>query len=189
MQIEKEILNQITAVPTPKIIAISGFGGSGKSTFAQQLGASISAPVISIDSFQKDATNVQFSFWETMDFLRFEREVLKPFADGESTLRYGDFDRNTDGGVDSDTVEISHKGVLIVEGVGIFRTELLKYFNIKIWIDCSLDVAEARGIKRDREVFHSLHDAQWYKTWRENDEQYFETHKPKEVADIVVPNE
>ena len=180
------MLEAIKALPVPKIIAISGFGGSGKSSFSKELGTAIGASVVGIDSFQKNATTVAFSFWETMDFPRLEREVLIPFTKHEAHVEYKNF--KWSGNDTDEMITITSSDALIVEGVGLFRPELIKYFDLTVWIDCPLDEAEARGMKRDREVHHNEHDERWYKIWRENDIQYFENMKPKEVADIVLDN-
>ncbi len=121
-----------------------------------------------------------------MDFERLEKEILVPFSKGENPVSYGHWDHGANDIVKS--VEAPHSGLLIIEGVGLFRPELLKYLDYKIWIDCPQDVANARGKKRDREVHKNPQDEKWDGPWKRNDEEYFNTYKPKDVADLIVSN-
>ena len=186
MKIDKEILEKLALLPTPKIIGVSGFGGSGKSSFAKELGILTNAPVISIDSFQKNRTDDSYSLWDIMDFSRLEREVLMPFSRQEKKIIYGHFDWETNG--IKVINEIENNGILIVEGVGLFRPELVKYFSYTIWIDCSMNESISRGKKRDREEYHNSQDDLWDGVWKTNDSQYYETYKPKESANLVISN-
>ncbi len=187
MEIAKEVTEKIKSLPIPKIIAISGFGGSGKTSFAKTLGEAIGAPVIGVDSFQKDgAFDTTYKLWEIMDFSRLEKEVLQPFLQNEKNISYGHFDVPTKSILEP--TKISNTGQLIIEGVGLFRPELMKYFSYKIWIETPIEEAIARGKKRDREENHNPTDEQWDGIWKTNDIEYFETFKPKEKADIIVEN-
>lgn len=187
MRISQDVLEKIKLLPLPRSIAVSGFGGSGKSSFAKELGAVINAPVISVDSFQKDgAFDTGYMLWEIMDFSRLEKEVLRPFWNKEETIRYGHF--TVPARSVSETMEISNMGRVIVEGVGLFRPELMRYFSCTIWMDCPIEEATARGKKRDREEYHSPQDELWDGIWKENDLQYYETYKPREMADYIVSN-
>jgi uridine kinase len=186
MEISHEIIEKIKNLPTPSIVAISGFGGAGKSTAAHKLAELFDAPVVGIDQFMKDRTREDYSHWEGMDFARFEKEVLLPFTKGENPIHYGHWDHGANNIIKS--VEVPHKGILIVEGVGIFRPELIKYFNYKIWIDCPQEEANSRGKKRDREVHKNPQDKNWDGLWKRNDAEYFNTYRPQELADYVLRN-
>jgi uridine kinase len=186
MTIPQEISEKIAALPKPAIVAISDFGGSGKSTAAHTLGEFFGAPVICIDKFSKDRTKEDFTHWEGMDFDRFESEVLIPFKAEENPIRYGHWDHGENSIVK--TVEVPHEGLLIVEGVGLFRPHLLRHFDYKVWIECPQEEATARGKKRDREVHLNPQDEKWDGIWKRNDLEYFEDLKPKEKADAVIDN-
>ncbi len=150
------------------------------------LGVAISAPVIGVDAFMKDRTMTAYSLWECFDYGRLEREVLLPFSQSENPLHYGVWDwyPNTV----TKTVEVPHAECIITEGVGLFRPELLHYFAYAIWIDCPLDEATERGKERDREVHKNPQDKEWDGIWKQNDAEYFEKFKPKEIADVVIDN-
>jgi uridine kinase len=188
MNISQGLITKIQTLKTPAIIAISGFGGSGKSLLAKSLGLAIDAPVVGIDSFMKEgAFDTDYNLWEIMDFSRLEKEVLKPFINNESQIKYGHFDPKSN--TISESREITNNGRLIVEGVGLLRPELLDYFTYKIWIDCPLDVAISRGKKRDRDDYGSPMDELWDGIWKKNDQQCYEEFKPMEKADYIVDHE
>lgn len=186
MQIDQKIIEHIKSLPHPVIVAISGFGGAGKSTFASRLGEALNVPVVGVDSFMKDRNLSEYSLWEVMDFQRLEGEVLAPFLEGKNPLHYGHFDWFTNKILE--TRILQHQDTLVVEGVGLFRPELLKYFSYKIWIDCPIEEATARGRKRDREEYINPQDEAWGGIWKKNDLEYFEKFSPKQVGDMIVDN-
>ncbi|TAJ15817.1 hypothetical protein EPO56_00795 [Patescibacteria group bacterium] len=184
MKIDKKIIEKIQSLDTPTIISISGFGGSGKSTFAKLLGSEIQAPVICVDSFSRDSS--ASSLWDSMDFERLKKEVLLPFINGENPIFHGHYDSKLEAFIKD--IRVEHRDRLIIEGVGLFRPELMNYFSYTIWIDCPLEEAIERGIKRDREIHKNPQDEKWNGVWKKNDLEYFESFNPKTNADLVVDN-
>lgn len=165
MQIDQQLIEKLSTLKPPAIIAISGFGGAGKSTTAHKLATILHAPVVCVDQFGIDRIIEDYTHWKGMDFERLEKETLIPFSKGENSGT-----------------------IIIIEGVGLFRPELLKYFSYKIWVDCPQDIAMARGKKRDREVNKNPQDEKWDGAWKRNDEEYFNTYKPKDLADFIISN-
>ena len=185
MEIPKEILEKIAALSKPAIIAISGFGGSGKSTFAGMLGERMGAPVVDVDSFARNRLGGG-SNWDAFDFARLEREVLIPFIEDQDPIIHGQYDWGENAVIS--TRQVHHDGLLIIEGVGLFRPELLKYFSYKIWIDVPLEESIERGKKRDREVYNNPQDEKWNGIWKTNDTEFFEKFDPKGIADVIISN-
>ena len=117
MVIPYTLIARITLFQSPYIIAISGFGGAGKSTFASALGNAIDAPVIGVDSFMVDRNRPDYELWKIMDFDRLKREVLSPFLE-RKRVRYGHFDWETN--AIGEVRELPLTECVIVEGVGQF---------------------------------------------------------------------
>ncbi len=185
MKINK-VTNEIDKIKKPTVIGISGFGGSGKTTFADQLANYYKAPVIPVDSFCLNSSLNDFHLWEIMDYKRLEQEVLLPFTDGQSPIKYGIF---SDGkNKVTKTTEIQHDGIIIIEDVGLFRPSLMKYFSYTIWIDAPMEESIFRGKKRDREVWKNPKDEMWDGVWKANDQEYLQEFKPKETANIIIEN-
>lgn len=159
------------------IIAVSGFGGAGKSTFSDLLGTITDIPVIRLDSFARDRLENNPVMWDSMDFDRLEKEVLIPFSSGAGHITYGNYHWGENRITKTNTIE--NKGKLILEGVGLLRPSINKYFSYKIWVDVPKDEAVRRGKKRDREVHNVDRDENWDGIWMRNDTEYFDTFKPK----------
>ena len=185
MDLPQQLLERIARLEPPNIIAVSGFGGAGKSSFASMLGSKIVAPVVGIDSFITDRTMSRYARWEIMDFDRLEREVLCPFTEGR-LVRYGHFDwgRNAIG----EYRELPPTERMIVEGVGLLRPNLLKYFSLSIWVDCPIHEAIKRGKRRDREEYKNPQDEAWDGIWKQNDEECYDAYRPKVTAHCIVSN-
>ena len=184
--IEKSLVEKLMELKKPAIIAVSGFGGAGKSTFSDLLGKRLHAPVIRLDSFARDRLENNPVLWDAMDFNRLEREVHIPFSAGIKRIDYGGYHWGENKVTETKSVENS--GILIIEGVGLLRQNLNKYFAYKIWIDCPQEESIRRGKKRDREVYQLVRNENWDGIWRVNDTEYFEKYKPIEMADSIISN-
>ncbi len=184
--IKAPIISRIDSLSKPALIGISGFGGSGKSTIAGKIGALIKAPVIGVDAFFNDSVDA-YNYWNVFDYERLEKDVLIPFTSGDPVLAYREYDweKKSLGG----EVQIKHNNSIIVEGVGLFRPSLMKYFSLAIWIDCSLDEAIRRGKTRDREEYGHPQDEFWDGIWKDNDLSCYREYDPKSNADLIINHE
>lgn len=187
MQFPSDIIKHVESLTPPAIIAVSGFGGSGKSTISKKLSECLDkAPVVCVDSFFIDNTTTVYSLWDIMDFDRLTNEVLIPFSLGKEIISYGHYDWGNNS--IKHQISVPKSKYLIVEGVGLFRPELLEFFDYKIWIDCPIDMALERGKQRDQVLYDDSQEEKWDGIWKENDLQCFNTYKPKEIADLIVNN-
>ena len=180
-------IEAIQELSKPVIVAVSGFGGSGKSSLAQKIATEIQASIIGIDSFCKSVEQADYERWEIMDFNRLENEILKPFLMGRKELSYGEFNWEKNQVTETKTIKVND--ILIVEGVGLFRPKLLEYYSYTIWVDCPIEIAIARGKKRDREEYGVPQDENWDGIWRENDLECYREFAPLESADCIIKNE
>lgn len=166
------------------IIAISGFGGSGKSTYAQKLSFRLGAPIIDIKTFCKSTKLNSYRYWDIMDYQRLEEEVLIPYSKGFKMITYGVFNWEKNKIVHQTT--ISFKDSIIVEGVGLFRPELLKYFDEKIWMDMTIEQSIKNGKERDEVDYGLNSNSLWYGVWKDNDLECFKKYKPLEISDKII---
>lgn len=186
MTISKKLIDNLNLLKKPAIIAVSGFGGAGKTTFANALSAEMDIPVIGTDSFFRGFDIIEYSNWECIDFTRLEKEVCLPFLRGDEIISYREFDWQTNS--PGKYRNIPHRSKIIIEGIGLFRPELTNYFSYMIWIDCPLEEAITRGKRRDREQLISPQDQNWDGIWRSNDEEYWSEFKPKDIANEIIEN-
>lgn len=166
------------------VVAISGFGGSGKTTLAQRLANELEGVnVISMDDFIVDRLSVRSEDWEGFDYKRLMKEVLEPIRNNASTIRYHqyDWDQNKLGKL----VTVKLSKYVILEGLGILQGDLMKFFNITAWIDVPLQEAIKRGMERDKQT-GTENKSSWEEIWQPNDKDFFQKHHPKEHADFII---
>jgi uridine kinase len=165
------------------LIAIEGFGGSGKSTVATRLARLLlGAHVVGIDDFIVKEKLAEPS-WDcgTFDRRRLEQEVLKPAVNGRPIVyRKLQWKNNTL----SDPVAIPPVPFLIVEGISSYHPDIAHYFDFKIWVQVPMEVARTRGHARDG----SGENARYWDLWMSNDLKHQSEYHPDLVADFVIDN-
>jgi lincosamide nucleotidyltransferase A/C/D/E len=158
------------------IVAIDGYGGSGKTTLANGLAAGLgNTTVVRTDDFSRPGV----SGW---DWQRMKAQVLDPIANDQPG-RYQRYDWPTHKLAEWREVPVG--GTLIIEGVSSMRRELGRYWDFAIWVPCPHDVRLARGVVRDGEGKRS----QWEKVWIPEEDEYVRTQTPEGRADVTVDGE
>lgn len=176
----------------PAFVAISGYGGSGKSTFAQGVSKAIGSDtaVIPIDDFIIGARDERSVDWRTFDRSRLHDDIIEPASVGK-TLRYqrynsGDWVANRGG----DWIEVTVGKVVIVEGCGILHPTLLPHYDFSAWIDLPQPRALESAKYRDASEIELFGDddtaALWDNVWGPNDKDFFETFRPDLNATVLV---
>lgn len=165
------------------LIAIEGFGGSGKTTIAQRLKEALGdAYIVSIDDFIVKSKLADTS-WDNgvFDIERLERQVLLPAA-SEKEVAYQKLIWASD--TLSEPVIVPNVKYLIIEGITSYHPKIAKYYDYKIWVDTPMEVAKQRGHARDG----SNENAQYWDLWAENDVAYQKTYHPEINADYIIDN-
>ncbi len=144
----------------PFIIGIAGGTGSGKTTLAERLTTELGeSNVLNIahDHYYKDQTCLTaeqraLTNYDHPDAYDTDLLIshLEKLIRGESVERpVYDFLADTRS---SETVTLSPKPVIIVEGILIFTNHKLRdLFTLKVYVDTSTDIRMIRRIKRDME--------------------------------------
>lgn len=167
----------------PVLIAIEGFGGSGKSTIAEKLKNELeSAYIVNIDDFIVKEKILEQS-WDKggFDRSRLEGQVLIPASTGQA-VAYQKllWDTNTL----SEPILVPQTDYLIIEGISSYHPDIAKYYDYKIWVDTAIEVAKERGKARDGDN----ENAQHWDLWAENDLRYQQKYHPEKVADFIIAN-
>ena len=167
----------------PALIGVDGFGGAGKTTFAHHLADALgSAYVVSLDDFMVKEKLAESS-WDSgvFDRVRLEQQVLLP-ASQRRPVRYQRliWDTNTL----SEPVTVPVVDYLIIEGISAYHPSIEHYYDYKIWVDTSLEVAQTRGHARDG----SNENAQYWELWEQDDRTYQQQYHPEQRADFVFMN-
>ena len=181
-----EISNQIKKTHLkhkPIIIAVEGFGGSGKSTFATKLKDELgNAYVVEVDDFflkdvKSDATKSNF------DRKRLKQQVLLPARNGQP-IAYQKLEWDTNSL--SKSVKVPQVSFIIIEGVSSFHPSIVGYMDYKIWLEVPGEVAKERMIKRDM-TFGDDHGELWGH-WTKTYQDYKDLYHPEELADFIFDN-
>jgi uridine kinase len=158
------------------LVAIDGRGGAGKSTLANLIAARLpNVTTVRTDDF----TRPRVTGW---DWRRLKEEVLEPLA-RDRPGRYRRHDWGTDAPAEWHDVPVG--GLVVVEGVGAMRSELGRYWDRAIWVECGRALRLERGVARDGEAMR----AQWTNVWMPEEDRYVRRDRPRARADHVVSGE
>ena len=130
----------------PRVFAIDGVAGSGKTTLASKLQSDIhGSQVVHMDDL--------YSGWEdplSQDLTkRVCNEILNPFLKGTEVI-YRKF--NWHQNVFDETIKIASTKTLILEGVGAGQSAFRKMLSRIIWVEFDTHSGFERVIARDGEV-------------------------------------
>lgn len=185
-QIADLIRSRSQSHASPFLIGISGFGGSGKSTLARELAHQLeSVEVISIDEFWIPECNVLSEDWIVFDRDRLKHQVLIP-ATQKQLITYQVFDWQQ--GRLGSLKLLPRSDYLIIEGISVLHPDLLPYYGFTIWVNCSLELAQARGLHRGKTEYNIDESEIWLNCWTPNDRAYFEKYRPDLKANYIYFN-
>ncbi|HEY4963902.1 MAG TPA: hypothetical protein VIH90_04365 [Candidatus Saccharimonadales bacterium] len=170
-------------VNRPVLIGVEGFGGSGKTTFAERLSTALaSSYVVNIDDFIVKEKLIESS-WDKggFDRERLEQQVLIP-ASAQQPVSYQELIWETNSL--SKPKIVPSVDYLIVEGISSYHPDIAHYYDYKIWINTPIEVAKQRGQVRDK---GNENEDKW-DMWAENDLRYQRKYHPELMADFIVEN-
>jgi len=143
----QELLSNLRKIETtsPRVFAIDGVAGSGKTTLASQLQLDLpGSQVVHMDDL--------YSGWKdplSQDLIiRVCDEILNPFLKGHEVI-YRKF--NWHQGVFDETIRISPTQTLLLEGVGAGQSAFRKTLSRIIWVEIDPESGFKRVIARDGE--------------------------------------
>jgi uridine kinase len=180
-----DLVGRVAALDQPRVvIAISGFGGAGKSTLAGTLKPRLEpAAVVAADDFWINRALGRSPDWASLDRNRLRTQVLEPFRQS-GVVQYQIYDWLENRPLQWRSHSDARR--LIVEGVGIIHPDLTTLFDYIIWIDCPPAIALERAIRRNRvKGADDQNEDLWRTTWGPNDADFFATYHPHTLADFV----
>ena len=189
----------------PILVGIDGVDASGKTTLADELTNRLEKSgrqIIraSIDGFHnprairyRKGRNSPIGYYQdSFNHQLIIDKLLKPLSSGDLKYKEAAFDYRIDDEVNVPTKKADKDAILIMDGIFLFRPELVNYWDIKIFIAVSFEVTVPRAIKRakDRESPDSEQEIIDIYNCRyiPGQKLYFQEANPHEKADILIDN-
>jgi len=159
----------------PRVLAVDGRSGSGKSTIADLLHRSVPHSMI----VHTDDIAWHHSFFNWSDLLI--EGILKPLHSGKA-VNYQPPGWQTHGRSGAIKI-IAGLALVIIEGVGASRTEAMPWIDSSVWVQSDLDEAERRGIARDGGTEEAR---KFWHEWMSQEFAFLQQHRPWERATAIV---
>jgi len=164
-----------TSYDRPWILAVDGRSGGGKSTVADLLHRCVPNSIV----VHTDDVAWHHSLFDWSNLLI--DGILKPLQSG-SVVRYQPPGWRTHGRLGA--IEIAAGlNLIIVEGVGASRTEVMPWIDRSIWVQSDLDEAERRGIARDGGTQEARN---FWQEWMAQELDFLQRQRPWERATAIV---
>ena len=179
------------------IVGISGIDCAGKSTFARRLAAELQEAgeevvLVGGDHFNRPRSERSRFPAEEPDYGfaygQLVRQLLVPARAGRcvaARLRVKDWDR--DAWYERDFA-VGPGAIVLVEGVFLFRREVLPLLDLKIWLEISFDEALARALVRDADAMGGPEGVRERYATRYFPAQrvHLARDRPRDAADLVL---
>ncbi|MFA6393560.1 MAG: hypothetical protein WCW25_01675 [Patescibacteria group bacterium] len=207
---QKELLRHLADIITatkrryPLRVGIDGVDASGKTTLADSLAdylRSLNLNVIraSIDGFhnpkviryEKGRNSPEGYYRDSFNNKAIIDNLLAPLGEnGDLKYKKAVFDFKADSEVVLPFETAKPDSILIMDGVFLFRPELVNYWDIKIFLEADFKITVDRAKKRDRYLLGSENEIfeKYEQRYVPGQKLYFEEAKPQEKADIIIDN-
>jgi uridine kinase len=172
-------IEQLAARKPHALIAISGFGGSGKSHLADSLR----------DHFKiKESQTVRIDCLYSVNphgpgiFDQSDWTLLARILEDVRAARRLHYEGRDDKG---ELIQYDEPlpQVVIVEGIRLLQPRFMSSFDISVWIDCPQEFAKERAKTRDRSQGDDEQTvSRWDTDWGPKDREYFDTYRPDLLA-------
>ncbi len=188
----------------PLRVGIDGVDASGKTFLADELAEELESSGreiirISIDGFhnlkemryKKGRNSPEGYYFDSFNNRAIINKVLLPLGpEGNLKYRKKIFDFKIDSRINSSLESANKNAILLMDGVFLFRPELVEYWDLKIFLDVDFEITVKRASKRDGYYLGSEQEIiKKYNTrYVPGQKLYFGEANPKDVADIIINN-
>lgn len=156
-----ELARRLSALPLPARVGIDGVDAAGKTTLADALATRLpDAERLSADDFHRSPEE------------RYQQGRESPVGYYEDSFDHARLRRAV----------LAAQGLLIVDGIFLFRPELNDLWDFRIFIDIDPDESIRRGVARDGPETEELYRRRYVPGQR----IYLDSVRPAELADVVL---
>lgn len=185
---------------TPYVVGVGGMDGSGKSHFAEDLRAYLSqtfkVSIIHLDDFHNPkavrhtgANEVENYLHKSINFCMFEERVLLPLTlTGKLFWEAALLDLDTDQYSNEVKYDVGPGGIVIIEGVFLFRKPWRQYIDLRIFLRVAAEIAIERGTRRDAERLGDDVLRRYEMKYVPAQALHFAADDPEGNAEIVIDN-
>lgn len=189
----------------PVRVGIDGVSASGKTFFADELGDVLrnmghEVVRVGMDGFhnpretrhRRGVFSVEGYVEDSFNYSAIRELVLNPLGPlGDLKYHPEIYDHTVEQSIISSPVEVSSSAILILEGVMLFRDEIVDCFDYKILVQASDGVALGRAKKRDLKHFGDIQLLleKYTKRFMPGQSYYREKCNPDLVADAILLND
>ena len=200
------VLGQLTAtiadMATDRrvLVAFDGPDAGGKTTMANRVAAALPGPVVraSIEGFHRrrevrmarGMDSPEGYYRDSFNLEALEDELLAPFLAGNELVRTRVFDYRTDEAVDAEFEAVPPSATLVIDGVFLLRPELRRWWNLGIYVHVPEEIALARAIARDSDVYGGPRETEvkYRSRYLPGQALYRMEAHPQDAALIVIDN-
>jgi hypothetical protein len=164
----------------PRIIAVDGRGGGGKTALAERL-ARVMTPAAVVHSDDVAWAHSRFG-WDDLMI----DGILTPLRAGRA-VHYQPLGWPKDGREGHLDVAAG-LATVIIEGVGVARRSLMPFLDVAVWVQSDFAEARQRGIARDITLWGRTEDEayrKWYE-WEEEEVPFLAGDQPWTRARFIV---
>ena len=210
--LQRSVYNQLadiilsTTPTSPYIVAINGKDASGKTIFADNFADYLKTKTnrqiirISVDDFMNErkvrrtstSSEGESCYFYTFNFDAFKQYVLEPLQAGGSRIyKTKNFDHATDTAALSEDKEADNDAIVIIDGVFLYKDDLVDYWSLKILLEVSDEIVVERGARRDTNRIGDYNKArqQYVDRYVASQAIYYKQTRPFKCADIVIDND
>ncbi len=185
----------------PPVVALSGIDASGKGFLATRLrqallAQGLNAALVGIDPWLSSpaarpaaTTEGERFYLYAFDFDRLFTRLIDPLR------RQGSVDVvetlfGLDGVGREQRITFRDADIVLVEGIFLFRRELVSRFDLRVWVDCSFRTALERAVRRNQEGLPPESLLRDYHTiYFPAQELHFHRDQPRAAADVRLVND
>lgn len=203
-EIVARILRERVSIPEGRslLVGVSGIDGAGKGYVAKQIEArlalhAIAAATINVDGWLNlpdqrfnAAAPAEHFYEKAIRFDDFFSRLVLPLRDHRAVYLEADLTEETARNFHKHTYCFKNVGVVLVEGVFLFKREHRKFFDLAIWVDCSFPMALARALQRGQEGLPPEQTIAAFETiYFPAQRIHLERDNPRSSADLILNND